>query len=106
MGRRLHALQKETALLPWRLRLTLPLLLAAGLNSACSAAEPPQADGQKIFQLRCSRCHAAPRLATDIRKTPAAEREAMLSKWLERHYPPPQAERAALVAYLVKIAAP
>lgn len=64
------------------------------------AAEP--VDGQKVFERRCASCHTVPKLAAEIRKDPAATREAKLLRYLERHYPPPKEDRAALVGWLLK----
>jgi mono/diheme cytochrome c family protein len=64
------------------------------------AAEP--VDGQKVFARRCASCHTVQKLTAEIRKDPAATREAELLRYLERHYPPPREDRAALVAWLLK----
>jgi mono/diheme cytochrome c family protein len=78
-------------------------MIVAGSNSACMAATPP--DGQSVFSQRCSKCHTVQKLAPIIKKEPVAGREAYLSKFLERHYPPPAADRAMLIDYLLKQAA-
>lgn len=79
---------------------SLLVLLASGLSAACSAATPP--DGQSAFTQRCSKCHSVQKLAPAIQKQPVSERQAWLQRFLERHYPPPQDERAAIIEYLLK----
>jgi len=87
----------------------LPVLFAS-LVGACLAssslaapAPPPSVpDGQRVFAQRCSSCHTVPRLMTILKKHPADGREAYLRQVLERHYPPPPEERAALIAWLAK----
>lgn len=83
-----------------KLALTWTVILLHAAAPVALAAEP--VDGQRVFARRCASCHTVPKLSAEIRKDPAATREAELLRFLERHYPPPKEDRAALVAWLLK----
>lgn len=78
----------------------MQLATAAAAAPLTLAAEP--VDGQRVFARRCASCHTVQKLTAEIRKDAAATREAELMRYLERHYPPPREDRAALVAWLLK----
>lgn len=81
------------------LRTAVTALLAASLNTACMAAEPPNA--ARVFTQRCGACHTVQKLTPDLKKEPMPQREANLRKLLERHHAPPAADRDVIIAYLI-----
>jgi len=83
-----------------QLRTAMTALLAASLNFACSASEPPSAE--RLFTQRCAACHTVQKLMPDLKKEPLPQRETNLRKFLERHHAPSAADRDVIVAYLIK----
>ncbi|MEF3131000.1 hypothetical protein OS035_05900 [Rhizobium sp. 268] len=59
------------------------------------------ADGAELFEMHCSRCHAS--TAHVLRRLPQerAIRRERLSSLLAHHHEPDEAERAALIDWLV-----
>ena len=68
-----------------------------------SDAEPSAGGPSRaaVFEARCQRCHSLEEAVALVEKVTAGEREAWLSQLLTRHFPPPEAERAPLVDYLL-----
>jgi hypothetical protein len=84
------------AILAWTSALTVALAL---LTPAARAQE-----GEAAFRARCGACHG-PR---DIKRwgrqrRDAAARQAWLDQFLRRHYPPPEAERASIIAHIESV---
>jgi mono/diheme cytochrome c family protein len=72
-------------------------LLAAHASEA--SAQPKEAEA--AFKARCAECHGPRDIQHWGRQRPdAAAREAWLDQFLRRHYPPPEAERALIVAHI------
>jgi hypothetical protein len=84
--------------------------LAAGcLALALGLLLPPPsraADAEAAFKARCGDCHGV----RDIRhwgaqRADPAVREAWLDRFLRRHYPPSEAERALIVRHIQEVIA-
>jgi len=67
------------------------------LHEAPATAAPA---GQAVFDARCKRCHSLDEAVALVKKQPEAKRMEYLTKLLDRHFPPPPAERPGLVQYL------
>lgn len=77
-----------------------PILIAA-LLMPLSAAAQSAPDAARTFASRCAKCHAVERVQGLLAKR-SGDRAAFLDGFLKKHYPPGDAERAALVAFLLK----
>lgn len=78
------------------------LVLALALLPLAPHAATVDADGERAFKGRCAKCHTARSLRSGLAKRPAQEREPYLVRFLSDHYAPDPAERAAIVAYLLR----
>lgn len=77
------------------------VVLLGALCLTLPAVAQQAADGAELFRKRCSRCHAsAARMLLRLPQDPAIRRAA-LSTLLARHHGPDEAERAALIDWLV-----
>lgn len=83
------------------MRRPLCLLLAAHLLSLATLghAQAPAAP-EKVFAARCASCHSAESIVKSVAKRPAKGRLEWLEKFLGGHFPPDEATRKALAAWL------
>lgn len=87
----------------------LALLLAAAVTAgpaaaAGTAARPVEEEGAAVWERLCAECHAVP--ARILRKVPgrsAEERRLWLEAFLPGHHAAEEADRAALIAYLLAL---
>jgi cytochrome c553 len=77
------------------------IILAAGLLLPARA----QTD-EAAFKARCGACHGERDIAHWARERPdASARRAWLDRFLQRHYPPPQAERGRIIEHIETVIA-
>lgn len=74
-------------------------LVSLGFASEARTQEAP--DGAKIFASRCGDCHGARAIAAWGRKEKdAGPRRVWLDGFLRKHYPPSDADRAAILDHI------
>lgn len=78
------------------------LATAFSLGLACLSPASGQArEGEAEFKARCAKCHGPRDVAAWGRVQPdAAKRQAWLSRFLQKHYAPPEAERGRIIRYI------
>jgi len=77
-----------------------------GMVAALAMIAPAQAaDGQQLVNSKCTTCHNEKKAIEGVRKVEAAKRAAYFDKFLSTHFAPDQAQRAAIVDYLIKATA-
>lgn len=74
----------------------LAFMLATGV------AEAQTPDSAGTYAQRCAKCHSIEKVRSGLAKRPVAEQEAFLQRFLQKHYPPPEEARNALIAWLMK----
>lgn len=78
----------------------LRAIAAALVLGACAPVTAQENAAAKVFDQRCTKCHSFEKLAPGLAKRNAADRIAYLEKFLQKHFPPPVAERRPLAEYL------
>lgn len=74
---------------------------AAALFMTAEPSMAAEADGKALFDAQCGQCHGPRDIAYWGRtRRDAALRAEWLDNLLKRHYPPAEAERAAIVRYI------
>jgi cytochrome c2 len=71
-------------------------IIAGSLVFAASAQEAPT-----TFTARCTNCHSVQQIGTKLAARPKDTREEFLKGFLGRHFAPPEADRPAIIAYLI-----
>jgi hypothetical protein len=85
-----------------------PLLLAAACTfglviTSCAVAED---EGMALFDAQCANCHGARDITWWAEQYPDEdERRAWLDRFLQRHYPPSEEERALIVEHIEAVIA-
>lgn len=75
-------------------------LAALTLPALSSGQTPP--DGGRGYEQRCAKCHSVERVQGLLAKRSAEGRTEFLDRFLKKHYPPSDAERGAIIAFLSK----
>lgn len=85
----------------------VPLAAAVALALGLLFPASVQAeDGAALFEKRCADCHGPRDIAHWTRQNPDTEqRKAWMNRFLERHYPPPEDERAAIIEHIEDVIA-
>jgi mono/diheme cytochrome c family protein len=82
-------------------RTTAAVVAAAALFMSAEPSMATEADGRSLFDTQCGQCHGPRDIAYWGRtRRDATARAEWLDNFLKRHYPPPEAERAAIVRYI------
>jgi cytochrome c5 len=77
------------------------MLLLAALTSVAQAAGSVEASGRASFEARCGACHSERDIVYWVAQRPDADdRAAWLDGVLQRHYPPPEDERAMIIDHI------
>lgn len=76
------------------------LVAAVVVGSSALFAASAQ-DVGPTFETRCGRCHNVGDLARQLAQRPADTRAPFLAQMLGNHFAPPEAERAALAAFVL-----
>ena len=85
----------------WSLIRSVAIIVAFAGLAAPAVAEVPE--GSFMFNRRCATCHMASALMPRLMKLPNdAERAEFLNKFLASHHARDEAERKAIVEYLVR----
>lgn len=85
--------------------LRLSTLAAASIAGFALVTSAGIADeGETAFKTRCGQCHGSRDIQFWGRQRPdAMARRAWLERFLRGHYPPPDAEKDLIIAYIEKI---
>jgi len=75
-------------------------LAALPLPSLASGQTP--LEGGRAYEQRCAKCHSVERVQGLLAKRPGEGRAEFLDRFLKKHYPPSDAERVAIIAFLSK----
>jgi cytochrome c len=62
------------------------------------------ADGEQLFKSKCSSCHGQQKVLDGVRKVPQDQRGAHFEKFLTGHHCPDDAQRKAVLEYLLAAA--
>lgn len=85
---------------PIAIAFALAVVAQAG---ALAQAEDTPPDAEAIVRSRCLTCHNVDRLKQLASRTPEGEREARWTRFLRTHNLPAEADRAAVVPYLLEL---
>jgi hypothetical protein len=77
------------------------LVLAATLLAPVPA-RAADVDPKQAYDARCARCHDVAKVRGWIEKQPPAARAGYLDNFLKKHFPPDEATRKALAAWLAE----
>lgn len=83
------------------------VLVAATVLSAAAFVPAYAAEtGQELFAAQCADCHGDRDIAFWARQYPDEDdRRAWLDRFLQRHYPPPEEQRALIIDYIEEVVA-
>lgn len=90
--------------LPWTRVLAIVAVAALGL--AISPPADADTDGDALFAAQCADCHGARDVASWAEQYPeAAARRDWLDRFLTRHFPPAEDERALIIDHIEAVIA-
>jgi len=85
----------------------LPILATMIMGAVLVSVPPAAADeGEAAFKTRCGDCHGPREFPRWAKARPDIDkRRAFLDGFLKRHYPPPDNDRALIIAYVERVIA-
>lgn len=86
-----------------RIRALLMVSVATAAGAAF-AAQDQMSERERVFAMRCAKCHTIEKLHPQLSRRAPDARAAFLERFLVRHYAPDAAERKQLVELLTEAA--